>query len=174
MAIDALRIHELAIEAAATRHFAADAAAFIDHQRAALLELVRGSDSAPSRSPALREALMGKMEEHRPGLTALWVDARFVSPLIAAAAAGIMERVLSPSPFKVDIAVDDDGVFGLRLVGFTQSRRLAADRRAQSEFIMATALATYRALSQGHAFVLDAVGELDRVVDREMLERGLR
>lgn len=155
-------LHNLAIEAAATRHLAQSPSEFGQRQREALLRLVKPQNSAPGRVESLRKVLASNEAATTEGITALWVEPRFVSPLIAASAAAMVGRVFGGSAVSLRpvIGAEPNSVYGVQLSGFELEPGRSIDPEGACRFIQATVRVTFRALADAD-FVYDAMSDVE-------------
>ncbi|MFG1270546.1 hypothetical protein V5F40_21590 [Xanthobacter sp. DSM 14520] len=155
-------LHDLAIEAAATRHLAQQPSEFGQRQRDALLRLVKTTNSAPGRVESLRKELVSNEAATTEGITALWIEPRFVSPLIAASAAAMVDRVFGAAAVSLRpvLGVEPNSVYGVRLSGFELEPGMHIDTATACRFIQATVRVTFRALADAD-FVYDAMSDVE-------------
>lgn len=162
--VQILHVHHLAVEAAVTRHLASEPSRFDERQREALLRLVSIQSSKPSAVDAIRAAFAGGPAEGTTGVTAVWIDARFVSPIIALSAHALARRVFRADPPQARPIVRRDAensVFGLRLDGFEGSGPLSRDHTVK--LVLSVARATFRALTDS-SFVFEALADCEELI----------
>lgn len=161
---DALRIHDAAVEAALAVFFeGVPAEQVMAKQRELLLELSAPACAVPGRSAELRDTLRD-LDKVQGGLSQVWVDHHFISPLVAGHSASMVARLNGEDrrAFEPEIIRDSErGVFGVHLAGFRVNNE--PDPTQETMFQLATIRSTL-VLLDDPALVLEAIADMEPFV----------